>query len=656
MSPLAAFRLVFAGEVKRLLRDRRALLFAVVLPMVAYPLLFLFTGQLDTLTEERMARRELRLALDLRALSPPLAESVRAVLGEPELALELTDVEAGGVPDREGLLGILGTGPDGAHLLVVATHAEGERPALHLVLDGADDDTEEAESRVRRTLRNFLARERDRRLLFSAGEDPGAPARVEVVDVARPEDTAGQGLGALFPLLAALILISGGSFAALDSFAGEREAGTLETLLVQPVPAVAVAWGKFAMVLAIGSLAMVGNGVSLFGCLVGGLGSLPTLPPDADWGAAGGRLALSLLLFLPCAAFIVGLLCLLAARARSFRQGQLVTMPLSLVLLVLTAPATQPTIELGPLLALVPVTGPAIAMRDALSGVFQPLPQLLAFGSSLLWAGLALSRLTDTLDAERLLANEETAAEAAARRVQATTAIRWGITAVLVLYVVGGRLQAWDLVLGTTLTLWGLALGMAVLAGRGTARRAGEPLARTLGLGAPQPLHLLGALLLAPALARTMEILLEQLQRLLPLPSSMTESTQLLEGLADLSPRGLFLLLALSPGICEELLFRGALLSGMRRDLPPVRVVLWQALLFGAAHASVYRFLPTAVIGAVLAALTLRTRTLWPAMVLHVGYNGILVLGSQPEFEALQRPGLAWLALPGLALLLVRRR
>jgi membrane protease YdiL (CAAX protease family) len=109
--------------------------------------------------------------------------------------------------------------------------------------------------------------------------------------------------------------------------------------------------------------------------------------------------------------------------------------------------------------------------------------------------------------------------------------------------------------------------------------------------------------------------------------------------------------LALSPGVCEELFFRGPLLSGLRRDLGPVRALVWQAVLFGAAHASLHRFLPTAGVGLLLGALTLRSRSLVPAVLLHVGYDGFQVLAATVPWTG--DPSLTWLALPG-AWLLVR--
>ena len=137
---------------------------------------------------------------------------------------------------------------------------------------------------------------------------------------------------------------------------------------------------------------------------------------------------------------------------------------------------------------------------------------------------------------------------------------------------------------------------------------------------------------MGPGLAVCVTQLFEWQSRVLPLPSGAS-APELFAAFEGLSPLALFLLMALSPGLMEELLFRGALLSGLRRDLPALKVVGWQALLFAAVHASLHRFLPTGVVGAVLAAITLRSGRLWPAVVLHTSYNATLVLDLIPETD-----------------------
>src|SRR5262249_12774092 len=134
----------------------------------------------------------------------------------------------------------------------------------------------------------------------------------------------------------------------------------------------------------------------------------------------------------------------------------------------------------------------------------------------------------------------------------------------------------------------------------------------------------------------------------LPLPSSL-EEVSMLGNLRELPAWWQVFLLAVSPAVCEEVFFRGALLSGLRRDLGVGRCIAWEALLFGAAHASIYRFLPTATLGAVLTLLAFRSRSLVPAILLHLAYNTLLVTdGARPE--------LAWLAFPGALLLLWAER
>ena len=137
----------------------------------------------------------------------------------------------------------------------------------------------------------------------------------------------------------------------------------------------------------------------------------------------------------------------------------------------------------------------------------------------------------------------------------------------------------------------------------------------------------------------------------LPIPE---DAGQLEAMLRSLSPLALVALIGLSPGLCEELLFRGAILWRLRKDLSPLRVVAWQALLFGAVHASLHRFAPTALVGAALAALTLRSGRLWPAVVLHATYNSLAVLGVHEKDW--WHPGVALgLGAAGLLLLAIRR-
>jgi sodium transport system permease protein len=232
--------------------------------------------------------------------------------------------------------------------------------------------------------------------------------------------------------------------------------------------------------------------------------------------------------------------------------------------------------------------------------------------------------------------------------------MRWAVVAVFAVYLIGATLQKWSIAWGLFATLWLLLLPLAILSARGTARRAKESLANALWLAPPRTAHALGALCLAPALALAAQQLFEWQQRVLPMPSTQFD-VQLFQGDPGDHTWAMLALLALSPAICEELFFRGALLSGLRRDLPAWRVIAIEAFFFGAVHMSIYRFLPTAILGGVLAALTLRARSIWPAVILHASYNGLLVLEAQGVLA--NRPAFAFAAIAGAGLFtLVRGR
>ena len=84
-----------------------------------------------------------------------------------------------------------------------------------------------------------------------------------------------------------------------------------------------------------------------------------------------------------------------------------------------------------------------------------------------------------------------------------------------------------------------------------------------------------------------------------------------------------WLVVALTPAICEELFFRGFVLSGLRR-LGVAPALLVSALLFGLAHSSIYRLLPTAFLGLLFGYAVWRTRSVACSITAHAINNGLM--------------------------------
>jgi membrane protease YdiL (CAAX protease family) len=534
-------------------------------------------------------------------------------------------------------------------LLVARPLASAPHLALRTYFDGQTDIGNEAHRRALHAITKLRGELQARRVQDVLGEDPARGLDAKAIDVATDKAASGAKLGQFLPLVLVFVLLAGASYAALAAFAGERESGTLETLLVQPIHAGSIVSAKFLAVLATAIVALVLNAGSVLVSLQLGIGSLPGTGLDHGLMLDGSRLLLGAFLFLPAAVFLCAVLCLVCGRARTFREGQQLLLPLLFLSILPVLPATQGDVELDALLAAIPLCGPALALRDALRGEVAPLLAAWMFAAQCAWAWLALSRLATLLDAERVVQGAENEAESDARNIQSRIATRWAIVAVFAVYLIGATLQKWNIVWGLAATLWLLLLPLALLSARGTARRARESLGSALWIAPPRIVHALGALCLAPALALAAKLLFAWQQRVLPMPSSQGEVT-LFQGEAGDHTWAMLVLVALSPAICEEFFFRGALLSGLRRDLSAWRVIAMQMFFFGAVHMSIYRFLPTALLGGVLAALTLRSRSLWPAVILHASYNGLLVLEGENVLSI--QPAYAFAALLGLGLVL----
>lgn len=634
-------KLVMQNELRALVRDRRAMFSAFALPFLIYPLYLFAQTKLNQVTRDSLDDKDVEfvLAFDEGTLD----------LGEESLSLDRVENMFAALLPLEGPCAIEripfdqdwnseAWGEDEANderVMIRAASTEPGHVLFEFFLTGSEDLANEGKRRARIAFKSLRDEIEAKRLSALLDDNPGDALHFEAVDVASTEDQSGAALGRFLPLLLVLSILAGGSMAALAAFAGERENGTLETLLVQPAPASCLAWGKFAVVALTALGTLLSNGASLLMCA--GLGIESDFIPDGTLSPA--RLALALLLFMPALFLLCAALTYVSSRARTFREGQQALMPLTLIAALPAAAALLPSAEFSAVAAVVPIAGPALALRDALTGNLSVGVALWMFLVNSVWAGLVLRGIGNVLEAERLLRSVGTSVEAAKRQVSARTGLRWGFLAVFLVYVIGGALQARGLVSGLFLTLWVMLPVLTYFAAKALAREQGW--VNALGLHRPRAAQMLGALIAAPALAWCVTHLWLPLQEsLLPSPKSVFDTIDM-SALENLSWPLMLFLMAITPGICEELLFRGAVLQALKRDLSTLKVVGYQALLFGLVHASVYRFGHTAILGGLLAFITLRTRSIWPAVLLHMSFNGTSLISGWIDEGRISLGGLA---------------
>jgi membrane protease YdiL (CAAX protease family) len=157
----------------------------------------------------------------------------------------------------------------------------------------------------------------------------------------------------------------------------------------------------------------------------------------------------------------------------------------------------------------------------------------------------------------------------------------------------------------------------------------------TFSLRMPRAWHFVAAILIGlSAWVPAHEVNVLQ-QSLLGTPETVVQSAErLVEALKLLPPATALLILALLPAVCEELLFRGFLLGGLRSSTGKWPAIVASAAVFGVFHFFVFRFAVTAGLGVILAYLCWQSRSILPAMVTHALHNTLGVLSViKPEWQ-----------------------
>jgi sodium transport system permease protein len=657
-------RTILVKELRETLRDRRTLLLTLGLPVLLYPLAILaFTriaesgedaieagrstvavwGSLPRPVEQHLAAdehltllpwagasEEIRDGLTTGRLSPTPAQRPD---GEPPGRRRQDEIELDNpvlAAARTAVSARLAEAVIVAWPTASAAFERGDAAAMTIYYDSVRRESAVAERRAFDALdevREVVIGERQR----SRGL-PGGFSQVLAVErrnTAAAERRSGQMLGALLPYVLLTLSVLGGMYAAVDLTAGEKERGTMQTLLVAPIRPSEIVVAKFLAVWLLSMLSLVANLASL-SFTVSRL-----LPADAP-GVGVANLILALVVLMPVTLTTSALFLTLASFARDFRDGQTLLTPMYMAVVLPAAVVAMPTITLNPWTAFVPIVNvtlliKALFLREATADLV-----FLTLISASVYAAVAIAAAVHVFHRETVLVGERSSLRTVFERrggspSTPTPGIALVVFAVALVIAFYASLSLRGLPIHYTVLL--LQYGGFLLPALAVVWLFGFEARRTLALWRP-PLATIG---LAVVLGATAWLFAGGVvSRLLPPPESLTRALQRLIQLGD-DPMPLWvvwLVLGLTPGVCEELFFRGLIFSGMRR-LGAWPAVLLTALLFALAHASIYRLLPTFILGVVLGVLRWRSGSVVPGIAMHAVNNGLIgTLAQRPALAS----------------------
>jgi sodium transport system permease protein len=615
---------ILLRELRDTLRDRRTLITMLVLPIVLYPALMIGFGKVGASRARSLLVEPAPVLLRvdgqavLRDGGPDgeVAEALRAIEGF-ELQADRPDAERDLMEDRLVLIADL---PQD-----LLERMEEGRPTRVMPLHRS---ARELSASALRRLESALQ-------ALSARRFPLEIARSEG-DLSSATERGGQGFGGFLAMMVVFMAMAGAFYPAIDAAAGEKERGTLETLLLAPVSRAEIVAGKYLAVMVVGMAAGLMNLASMaftFSALPSSLGFSASI-------AVSGRSFMVVAAGLGLVSALFSAVCLaLSAFARTYKEGQAYMTPALVVVMPLAILATLPNMSLDLGTAMVPVTNLCLLVREFLAGR-TPWREAAVTGLVLLaLAGAALHLAVSLFRREEILfrdggggfrwfrdqdALRPARAPAGAAFLAFLLALPW-------LFHGGSRLLA----LGAVESLGIVLAGLAVLAAM-VAWMSGAALRPSLGLLGAPPREWGRGLLLGPLLAGVSAGVGLAQAHVFGIAGSTSPAAGFLADAAARAPLPLLLAaLALAPALGEEVLFRGLLLRSLCGVMKAVPAVLLSAFLFAALHLDAARFLPQFAAGLLLGILALRSGSVGPGIVAHLLHNGTLIVLARSGRESI---------------------
>jgi sodium transport system permease protein len=381
--------IVYRKELVDSLRDRRTVISMVAVPLLLMPLLTIGVGVI-LVRQVGRAMEEIPQVMILGGQDSPSVRAeleklkdVKIVPERPDYADEISNKQIrAAVEIPPGFDSKLAAG---GPMTVKIYMYEGEMKSGF----GAD------------RLQKFFRDLRDRTVKgnLEAHQLPESlihPFDIREQNVAPAEKVGGAVLGGIVPYFVILLCLTGAMYPAMDLTAGEKERGTIETILCSPVSRTHLVLGKFLTVLtasiatAILSLASMSVSFSVEKQLLIGLAH-GTADSALQVTISGKAVASIFLVVLPLAVFFSAALLALSLFAKSFKEAQSYLSPLMIIVVLPAVAALLPGVELTMPLALVPVLNTSLVSKEIITGTYHWFYIALIFVSSSIYAAIAIT-------------------------------------------------------------------------------------------------------------------------------------------------------------------------------------------------------------------------------------------------------------------------
>ncbi len=377
---------IFLKELKDTLRDKRTLIMMVVIPVLVFPIVLNLFVTVSSSFEKDAAMQRVKIGFVGDAQSPVIAGFLEmpAAMGKKDLIP---------YPNEKALLQDVKNDSLQMGIIVPDNYQEKmdsmEAVTCEVYYDATDLGIKD---RAKSYMEYVEKSARDKRYKsMNLDETKFQVILTNYNNTASDKEMIGKLAGGILPYIFIAFGFIGCMYPAIDLFTGEKERGTIETLLTTPVSRLQILIGKMCVVALSGLLAATCALVGLYLSIeVFNLVDNEEILSIVRGILTPSFIIMLFLLLFPLTVFFAGVMIPIAVYAKSFKEAQSIITPLNIVMVLPAMIGLLPGIELNYMTACIPVINVVLATKELIAGTLEPVLLLLSFGIMVTLAMIAV--------------------------------------------------------------------------------------------------------------------------------------------------------------------------------------------------------------------------------------------------------------------------
>ncbi|MGB8658437.1 MAG: ABC transporter permease subunit/CPBP intramembrane protease [Candidatus Zixiibacteriota bacterium] len=357
-------RIVYFKEMTETLRDRRTLISTVLIPIFLFPILMFGIGAVMKMEREKTEAEVAKIAIIGESFAPSFVSDLRQ--GSVFQTVNVTDYKS--ALNKKEISAALEFPPDFDQKL-----QSGENSEATIYYDAAESRSGMTKDKIRDRLKQYQdSLVTDRLKQRNMDSSMLHPIKINERNLAPKEKMSGFMLGMFLPYMIVILSMIGAMYPAIDLTAGEKERGTLETILVTPVSRLDIATGKFLTVLTASVITVILATASMGVSASLGFAQMSRFSSEhIPFAIKPFSILIVFLLMFPLAAIFSSALLSVCLFAKSYKEAQSYVSPLMFLVILPAMVSFVPEIELNWGWAFVPIVNVSLAAREVLVGTFR---------------------------------------------------------------------------------------------------------------------------------------------------------------------------------------------------------------------------------------------------------------------------------------------